>query len=96
MHADTRSTMQLASRMPSRAGPSPLSKASEPGPIKVVDLKPRCWGQGRRRTYVKAMTAGMSRARACLFRVELAAASCGLWLSVLVLALMEKLAKWSV
>lgn len=52
--------------------------------------------QRRRHDYVRAMTVGMSRAQVCLFVVKSAAASYILWLSVLVLALAEKLQKWNV
>ena len=53
-------------------------------------------GQRRSRAYIKAMTAGMPRARACLVRARLVAAGFGVWLSVLMLAVLEKLAKWRV
>ncbi len=53
-------------------------------------------GQRRNRAYINAMTAGMPRARACLLRARLVAADWGLWLSVLILAVLEKLAKWRV
>ena len=52
--------------------------------------------QRRRHDYVRAMTVGMSRAQACLFVVKYAAASYIMWLSVLVLALAEKLQIWNV
>lgn len=52
--------------------------------------------QRRRHNYVRAMTVGMSRAQACLFVVKYVAASYILWLSVLVLALAEKLQKRNV
>jgi len=53
-------------------------------------------GQRRNRAYIKVMTAGMPRARACLLRARLVAAGFGVWLSVLMLAVLEKLAKWRV
>jgi hypothetical protein len=53
-------------------------------------------GQRRNRAYIKVMTAGMPRARACLLRARLVAAVFGVWLSVLMLAVLEKLAKWRV
>ena len=52
--------------------------------------------QRRHRAYIKVMTAGMTHARARLFRLQQALMRCSLWLAVTLLACAEKVHKWRV
>lgn len=62
----------------------------------VLDTYGLLLPQRRHRAYTKVMTAGMTHARARLFRLQQALMRCSLWLAVTLLACAEKLHKWRV